>query len=176
MYIGISPIILTYIHGYCIDLHDGKTAGAMSDGTQVFSQIEQGDLSDADQLPPLVCDELRALVCDQLRKSPVNKNDTKIAWVGSSGDCPGSRGMRSTGEREEGPALGLPGVLLRRGGGRDAPEPGGDARADAKSQTRTRISTGGHYRTCDRRAGRRLMTCQTRPSCPGQGLRRCDCA
>jgi hypothetical protein len=102
---------LTHPQQYCTDLHDGKTAGAMIDDTQVFSHLEQGDLSDADQLLPLVCDELHTPVYGGIRESAANKNDMKIPRVGSSGECLGPRGMRSPGVRGSA-APGFPGALV----------------------------------------------------------------
>ena len=84
----------------------------MIDGTQLIFQIEQGDLSDADQLQPLVHDEPRTPVYGELRELAANKNHTKIPRVGPSGECLGPRGIRSPGGREKSPAPEFPGALV----------------------------------------------------------------
>jgi hypothetical protein len=81
-----------------------ESRAAMTDGTQVFSQIEQGSLSAAEQALPLVYDELHKLAA--------NQNGTQIAGAGSSGDCLGPRGMCSPGGRGNSTALGLPGYFF----------------------------------------------------------------
>jgi hypothetical protein len=50
-------------------------------------------------------------------------NGTRITAVSSLGDRLGPRSVRSPGGRGRSPAVGLPGVLFRHGGGRDAPGP-----------------------------------------------------
>ncbi len=71
----------------------------MIDSTQVFSQIEQGDLSDADQLLPLTYGEVHTSAYSWILELAENKDDTTISRVGSSGECPGPRGIRSPGGR-----------------------------------------------------------------------------